>query len=53
MWTYYRRYHSRPWLDPLAWCGIFGRLAALCMLQALAALVVPPPAVRPVEETTR
>ncbi len=50
MWRYYRRYHGRLWLDPLAWMGIFGRLAVLCALQALSGLVVPAPAVRPAED---
>lgn len=52
MWLYYRRYHSRLWLDPLAWLGIFGRLAAVCALEALAGLTVAPPAIRPAEEVT-
>jgi GT2 family glycosyltransferase len=38
MWTYYRRYHSRPWLDPLAFAAIFGRLGLLCAAAALARL---------------
>lgn len=36
MWTYYRRYHGRPWLDPLAFAAIFGRLGLLCAAAALA-----------------
>jgi GT2 family glycosyltransferase len=50
MWLYYRRYHGRLWLDPLAWLGIFGRLAALCALKALSGLAPAPPAIRPAED---
>jgi len=38
MWTYYRRYHSRPWLDPLAWTAIFARLGCVCAAAALGRL---------------
>jgi|YNPMSStandDraft_1061717.scaffolds.fasta_scaffold08301_2 GT2 family glycosyltransferase len=45
MWTYYRRYHRRPWLDPLAWAAIFGRLGGLCAAEAIGRLRFAWPAV--------
>jgi GT2 family glycosyltransferase len=53
MWIYYKRYHRRPWLDPLAFLGIFGRLAALCSVHALSAVTLAPPAGLPTQQTTK